>query len=198
MIKESKKELPAKKVHNAAQTRKKILEAAKKQFFENSYENVALRKIAAASEIDVAMVNRYFGSKENLFKEVLSSVLKEKKNIIPINPQKVGQSIAEYIVSELWKKEPEKNFYLFQLLLKSATSPIAAPIIAQIFHEESIIPFSILLNSENSELKVGIISSYILGLITVVTALKSPTISPEHHSKIVGILGKAIQDCIDS
>lgn len=198
MIKENKKELPTKKVYNAAQTQKKILEAAKKQFFEDSYENVSLRKIAAYSGIDVAMVNRYFGSKENLFKEVIASVLGEKKNIIPINPQKVGHGIAEYIVSELWKKEPEKKFYLFQLLLKSATSPIAAPIIAKIFHEESVIPFSNLLGCENSELKVEIVASYILGLITVVNTLKAPSISPEHHSIIVSILGKAIQDCIDS
>ena len=51
MIKENKKELVIKKVHNAIQTRKKILEAAKKSFFEKSYENVALRQIATDSGI---------------------------------------------------------------------------------------------------------------------------------------------------
>src|SRR3546814_13123254 len=59
------------RTRNAAATRHAILLAATGRFLQDSYESVGLRDIARDAGIDVALVIRYFGSKEDLFAQVL-------------------------------------------------------------------------------------------------------------------------------
>ncbi|HEY0331301.1 MAG TPA: TetR family transcriptional regulator [Rhodopseudomonas sp.] len=52
-------------------TRQRILDAAMLRFSQHSYEETTLREIAADVGVDVALVHRSFGSKEELFTAVL-------------------------------------------------------------------------------------------------------------------------------
>ena len=52
-------------------TRERILSAALHRFSNRSYEQTGLRDIAADAGVDVANVHRSFGSKQQLFAEVL-------------------------------------------------------------------------------------------------------------------------------
>src|SRR5260370_42569475 len=56
---------------DAAATRSAIFEAATRRFAYQGYEHAGVREIAADAGGDAAMVNRYFGSKEGLFAEVI-------------------------------------------------------------------------------------------------------------------------------
>ena len=47
-------------------TREAILEAAETEFAACGYEAASTRRICARAGVNVALVNRYFGSKENL------------------------------------------------------------------------------------------------------------------------------------
>jgi len=51
----------------SARTRAAILLAARAQFTETGYDGAGLRAIAARAGVNVALINRYFGSKERLF-----------------------------------------------------------------------------------------------------------------------------------
>ncbi len=53
------------------ETKEKIMEAARILFAEQGYEGTSVREIAKAAEVNVASVNYYFSSKENLFQEIL-------------------------------------------------------------------------------------------------------------------------------
>lgn len=52
-------------------TRQRLLDAARDLFGEHGYDGVTVRMIAASGNANVALVNRYFGSKAALFGEVL-------------------------------------------------------------------------------------------------------------------------------
>src|SRR3546814_8975833 len=56
---------------DAAATRAAILAAARERFLRESYDSVGLRDIAGGAGVDVALVGRYFGGKEGLFREVV-------------------------------------------------------------------------------------------------------------------------------
>ena len=60
-----------KRRRDAADTREAILEAATRRFATHSYEHAGVREIAADAGVTAALVNRYFGSKEKLFDEVI-------------------------------------------------------------------------------------------------------------------------------
>lgn len=78
-------------------TRRRLLDAAVRLFGEHGYDHVTVRMIAAAADANVALVNRYFGSKADLFGEVLAS-----ESVLPAvikgDPEGLPRRLAEHIV----------------------------------------------------------------------------------------------------
>jgi len=52
-------------------TKDRLLDAAENLFAEKDFENVSIRELAAAADVNVAAVNYHFQGKENLFHEVV-------------------------------------------------------------------------------------------------------------------------------
>lgn len=65
-----------------ATTEKKIIEAAKSIFIKKGYAATRTRDIAEEADINLALLNYYFGSKENLFKLVIEEKFKELFGIV--------------------------------------------------------------------------------------------------------------------
>src|SRR4051812_50074845 len=53
-------------------TRDAIAEAARRQFAELGYDRATVRGIASEAGVDAALVMRFYGSKESLFREVMA------------------------------------------------------------------------------------------------------------------------------
>ena len=64
--------IPARR-RNAAATREAILISARRAFARAGYDGAGVREIAAGAGVTAMLVNRYFGSKERLFAEVLAA-----------------------------------------------------------------------------------------------------------------------------
>lgn len=58
-------------VKKSEMTRDAILESARHAFLAHGYDHVGVRDIGAEAGVNCALVNRYFGSKLGLFREVL-------------------------------------------------------------------------------------------------------------------------------
>ncbi|MCR6732722.1 MAG: TetR family transcriptional regulator [Afipia sp.] len=69
----------APKKRSGSVTRQRILEAALIRFAQASYEEVSLRDIALDVGVDVALVHRSFGSKEQLFAEVFKAASRSER-----------------------------------------------------------------------------------------------------------------------
>ncbi|MFF2324437.1 MULTISPECIES: TetR/AcrR family transcriptional regulator [unclassified Streptomyces] len=67
---------PAPRRRDADATRRRLLRAARRRFTVLGYERTTTRDIAADAEVNVSMIKRYFGSKENLYVEVVNEVAK--------------------------------------------------------------------------------------------------------------------------
>ncbi|HEY0928518.1 MAG TPA: TetR family transcriptional regulator [Gemmatimonas sp.] len=79
-------------------TRQAILEAARELFGARAYEQVGLRDIAASAGATAALVNRYFGTKEQLFREVLESGKPYFFERLLSDHAHFGESVARIIV----------------------------------------------------------------------------------------------------
>ena len=64
---------------NAAETRNRLLQAARRLFAKANYVSVGIREIGAEAGVNPALISRYFGSKRNLFLEV-ASILNDEGN----------------------------------------------------------------------------------------------------------------------
>src|SRR5882762_5291952 len=60
---------------NAAATRLAILGSARQAFALAGYEGAGVREIARGAGVTAMLVNRYFGSKEQLFAEVIAQAM---------------------------------------------------------------------------------------------------------------------------
>jgi AcrR family transcriptional regulator len=63
------------RTRNAADTRQAILTSARRCFAESGYDGAGVREIAAGAGVTAMLVNRYFGSKEQLFAEAIAAAM---------------------------------------------------------------------------------------------------------------------------
>jgi AcrR family transcriptional regulator len=66
---------PPRRPRNAAATRQAILQSARQAFARSGYDGVGVREIAAGAGVTAMLINRYFGSKEQLFAAVVADTL---------------------------------------------------------------------------------------------------------------------------
>lgn len=98
-----------------------ILDIAETLFAKNNYEGTSIRDIAQAANINVAMVNYYFGSKEGL----LETIIKKGVQQYFLNPaeyeyeqdpfERLDRMIEHYVKSKF------KNQFVYQILMTEAS-----------------------------------------------------------------------------
>jgi AcrR family transcriptional regulator len=113
---------------NAAATRAAILASARKAFARAGYDGVGVREIAAGAGVTAMLVNRYFGSKEQLFAEVVADTMAAPVILTEEtlgSPTRGADMAAALIALTAPGATPLDGF---QILLHSASSPRAAEI----------------------------------------------------------------------
>lgn len=181
---------------NAGETRERILAAARRWFSRDNYQNVGIRDIAADAGVDAALVNRYFGSKEKLFAEVLEGGFLLEEHLAG----DLGD-FGAYMVAQIMadaEPQPDREFDALRVLLRAAGSQLTAPIVAERFHAEFVQPLAARLRGPDAELRAALVASYIIGLATMRHALLSPFLPHTSLDQVAARAGRAIQACIDS
>jgi AcrR family transcriptional regulator len=180
---------------DAAATRAGIMQAARRRFSRPGYDHVGVREIAADAGVNAALVNRYFGSKEELFAEIAASAFNiEDVSRGPMSEW--GERTAKFLMGALPPEEDDGDFNPFQFLLGSVLSPVAAPIVARHLHANFIIPLAERIGTEDARLRASIATSYVLGFAMTRVALRLPDFRIADTDKVVDLLGDAIQRCL--
>lgn len=113
---------------NAAATRDAILASARRAFAQSGYDGAGVREIAAGAGVTAMLVNRYFGSKEQLFAEVLAATAASPTILSKENLKK--PNLAEAFATALVDITNTADTPLegFLIMLHSASSKRAAEI----------------------------------------------------------------------
>jgi AcrR family transcriptional regulator len=90
-------------------TRTALLSSARELFLKNAYSNISIRKIADKAKVNSAMIAYYFGSKNGLFREVLSSYILQITHKLKVNLGKTPkQSTLEEFLLNFYKNIPHE------------------------------------------------------------------------------------------
>ena len=118
----------AKRHRNAAATRNAILTSARRAFARAGYDGAGVREIAAGAGVTAMLVNRYFGSKEQLFAEVLSatSAAPTILSLENLRSSNLPETIAATLVDITQAADTPLEGFL--IMLHSASSKRAAEI----------------------------------------------------------------------
>lgn len=135
----SPKQVTAKK-KSGQETRTRILHAAILRFSQNSYDDTTLRDIAEDVGVDVAFVHRSFGSKEELFTEVIRTAF-EPQNLFT-GP---AANLADRLTARLLEPSLDKALHLIDpldVIVRSLLSPKAIPIIRESIAQDAVAPLA--------------------------------------------------------
>lgn len=120
-----------KRKRDAAATRAAILASARKAFAAHGYDGAGVREIAAGAGVTAMLVNRYFGSKEQLFAEAVAAtmaapVILTKENL---RAENFGETFTASLVA--LTKPGAAPLDGFEILLRSTGSSARAAEIAR-------------------------------------------------------------------
>ncbi|NUW31059.1 TetR family transcriptional regulator [Nonomuraea sp. SMC257] len=139
-------------------TRRRILDAACRLFAEHGYDEVTMRMLGAAANANIALINRYFGSKRELFAEVLAQqgrfpgVLDEGDDL--------AVRLAEYVADRL---AAEGDSPVMATLERSASSPQIRELAHDRVRTALLEPLLARLGGEEAELRASLATMIILG-----------------------------------
>jgi AcrR family transcriptional regulator len=145
---------------NAANTRASILSAARRRFVAQGYDGASLRDIAAEAKVDVALVSRYFGSKHDLFKAVLTSD-GPPDGIVDGALSDFGERVARMFIIDPMRHD---DFDKLLLILRSTSSPKVAEVIRQNGQETFYKPLADLLGGGDAAVKARLAGAILTGL----------------------------------
>jgi len=111
---------------NAAATREAILQSAIQHFARAGYDGVGVREIAADAGVTAMLVNRYFGSKEQLFTEAV-----ETSFATPVFIAEGSDELAHDIAAALTTHSAPgvESVAPFLMMLRSVSNPAAVRIV---------------------------------------------------------------------
>ena len=169
---------------NAAETRNRLLQAARRLFAKANYGNVGIREIGAAAGVNPALISRYFGSKRNLFLEVASILNSEGIEALPDVPpmEKTSMAMGSILsggAQSAWATD-------FRITALSALDPNVSDVMAKTYdnirqHIMEVLP------GEQAATRAELILAQIMGASMVVNLLRgadSPRIDIEYMNKV--------------
>jgi len=123
-----KRGAPPARRRDAARTRAAILVSARQAFARAGYDGAGVREIAQGAGVTAMLVNRYFGSKERLFAEVIADIMARPIILTPqtLMSSTAGSEIAAALVKLTAAGGPPLEG--FSIMLHSASSARAAEI----------------------------------------------------------------------
>ena len=168
-------------------TRAKIEAAARALFEERGYDQTTVREIAAAAQIDPAMIIRYFGSKDELFERVAEPNL-DLPDLTDIHPKKVGVTLVSHFLG-IW----ESGSGMPVLLRSAASNEAAAQKLTEIFAQQVLPVIAVAGDPATAPQRAGLVASQLLGLALTRYILKLPAVVMLNRDFIVREVGRTIQ-----
>jgi AcrR family transcriptional regulator len=181
------------RTRNSADTRAAILAAARRRFAQESYDAVGLRQIAADVGVDKALVNRYFGSKEQLFREVLCPDMEDGWQ--PSSTRELAERLVDDILDADPLDGPRAGLLM---LLRSLSSPDASALVHQSMKERVLGPLEAVLEGHDRQMRAGTAIALLLGACLMGHMVgDSPLTGCEKESlkrRLLGMMERALED----
>jgi AcrR family transcriptional regulator len=100
---------------DAVATRQALLQAARSRFIRLGYDRTTLRDVAADVGVNIALIKRYFESKEGLFKAALASTPRFLGGEFPRDRAVLAEALSHQLSADAW---PEFGEHPVLMLLR--------------------------------------------------------------------------------
>jgi AcrR family transcriptional regulator len=183
-----------KRRRDAAATRSAILEAATRRFASQGYQCAGVREIAADAGVNAAMVNRYFGSKEGLFAEVVEHAF-DIRYLVDGDRATLPERLARAVVYGREDIAGDRRIPLL-LMLRSATEPRAAELIRPSLERNLLRPLTEHLDGPDAKVRAAIVIAQCTGFAILNQMLRPRALAEAQQEELVVLLKESLAACI--
>ncbi|QYJ05690.1 TetR family transcriptional regulator [Nocardioides panacisoli] len=169
-------------------TREAIATAAREMFDEHGYDGASVRAIASRADIDPALVIRHFGSKEELFLEVMQTG-DGIQEVLRGPLEAIGRRMVAYFLSD----EGEQFRNAFLPLTRAAHHPKIGTELGRRSKELFVDPLVDRLDGEDRELRVLLAGAQMNGLLNALFVQRREELLGASADRIIEIYGDAMQ-----
>lgn len=175
-------------------TRAQILAAARATFGRESYEGATIRSIAAAAEVDPALVIHFFKSKAGLFEAAMELPFVPAEvfpSLIRGEAEEMGERFLRFFL-ETWDVQPARD-RLLGLIRSAVSEETAAATLRGYIVEEMFGPLASLLRLPAPELRASLVASQLVGLAFARYVLRVEQLVSASTEDLIALVGPTIQ-----
>jgi AcrR family transcriptional regulator len=178
---------------NAAATREAILASAITNFARAGYDGVGVREIAGDAGVTAMLVNRYFGSKEQLFAEAV-----EVSFAPPVFINEDSQSVTHDAAINLVSRSVSDSADLapFLIMLRSASNPRAAEIVRAAIERHVGRRLAAQLPPPGNRLRADVVLSVIAGVLLMRRVVGTRALNQKNNTDQLAALLEAVFDAV--
>lgn len=172
---------------NAAATRNRLLEAARQQFLQHGYRGTSLRSIAAQAGVDVMLIRRYFGSKQQLFTQAT-----DISDNVPAARRAPDDAVGQLLIERVLQARRDIDAPLFALLRSSGDPEVVARLNQQI--ETGLTRnLSGRITADQPRLRADMVTALLLGIGVLRVLLNKKPIATANNREIATVFNEAFR-----
>ena len=171
---------PGSRAEQRRRTEARILDAAAQAFLTAGYERTTIRAVASAAGVDAGLVMHYFGSKQDLFRQVIGDAPVPE---VSGPPEQATEQLLATLADRL-ANEPVASLTLLRSML---TNPDAASVlIAGMARYEGEIAQAI--PADDAGLRAAVIGAVILGITVSRHLIRSGELADADPRQVIDLL----------
>jgi AcrR family transcriptional regulator len=174
-------------------TREQIALAARSLFAEHGYERTTFRGIGAAAGVDPALVVHFYGSKEELFRQVmmLPDAVTGALARLAYGPREtVGRRLAELVVGSL--ENPGSRTVVLGRIRCATTHPDAAALVRELVTRD-ILGFAAALTDDRPETRAVLVAVQLVGVALARYVVRVEPLASMSATEVVELLAPTFQ-----
>lgn len=178
----------------AADTRGRILEAARASFGERGFDGATMRDVAARAGVDAALVHHYFGTKQRLFvaaMEIPVDFAVAAPALLDGPQDRIGERFVGFIL-DLWER-PEIRPLLLGLVRSATTDPVAGAMLRRLLEEGPLLAVSSALHRPDARWRASLAGSQLVGLLLARFVVGVEPLASAEREAVVAAVGPTIQ-----
>ncbi|MFE9606023.1 TetR family transcriptional regulator [Streptomyces hokutonensis] len=179
----------------AADTRDRILAAAREEFSERGYEKTSVRGIAKAAGVDSALVHHYFGTKEQVFEAAIAVAFAPAANApdaVAEGPlDGVGERLTRFIFG-VWEN-PATRKPLLAVVRSAVNNEAAAAVFRRLVLSQVLSRVAAQLEVPDAELRAELAAAQLVGTAMLRYVIKVEPLASADPEQIIVRIAPVVQ-----
>ncbi|GAA3095953.1 TetR/AcrR family transcriptional regulator [Streptomyces echinatus] len=179
----------------SADTRDRILAAAREEFSARGYEKTSVRGIAKAAGVDSALVHHYFGTKEQVFEAAIeiafAPALHAPAAVADGPVAEVGERLTRFVFG-VWDN-PTTRAPLLAIFRSAVTNETAAAVFRRLVATQLLRRVAAQLNLPDAELRAELAAAQIVGTALMRYVIKLEPLASADLEQIIARVAPVVQ-----